>query len=182
MDPHTPLERVNYVVGQVLGVDCFTAEQDYFLAKHRLHNRYLHGWGVVRGLQVSLTDASELVVAPGLAIDCAGNEIHVCAPVSLKLPSQPPRLFLVLGYTETLTAPIPIPTTPEPAEGPTDDLAYSRIREGFRLEILDLDPLKGHRGRRAGTPGCGLPHPVCLARLTRGRQGWKVERRGHRRA
>ena len=49
------LERPNYVTGQILTADYFTTEQNYFLARLRRHNRYLHGWGVVRGFSVSVT-------------------------------------------------------------------------------------------------------------------------------
>jgi hypothetical protein len=45
-------ERVKYFYGQLLGVREFQSEQRYFLEKHRLHNRYLHGYGVVCGLAV----------------------------------------------------------------------------------------------------------------------------------
>lgn len=51
----TPLpefERLNYYYGQNLGVAEFLAEQQYFLEKLRLHNRCLHGWGIVCGLEV----------------------------------------------------------------------------------------------------------------------------------
>jgi len=45
-------ERVKYFYGQLLGVREFQSEQAYFFEKHRLHNRYLHGYGVVCGLEV----------------------------------------------------------------------------------------------------------------------------------
>lgn len=47
-----PLARVNYFHGQMLGVKEFKDEQAYFYEKHRLHNRFLHGYGVVCGLAV----------------------------------------------------------------------------------------------------------------------------------
>jgi hypothetical protein len=46
-------ERVKYFYGQLLGVRELQSEQSYFLEKHRLHNRYLHGYGVVCGLGVT---------------------------------------------------------------------------------------------------------------------------------
>jgi hypothetical protein len=45
-------ERVKYFYGQLLGVREFQSEQAYFFEKHRLHNRYLHGYGVICGLEV----------------------------------------------------------------------------------------------------------------------------------
>src|SRR5688500_10227169 len=50
--PLPRFERVKYFYGQLLGVREFQSEQAYFLEKHRLHNRYLHGYGVVCGLEV----------------------------------------------------------------------------------------------------------------------------------
>jgi len=50
--PLPRFERVKYFYGQLLGVREFQSEQSYFYEKHRLHNRYLHGYGVVCGLEV----------------------------------------------------------------------------------------------------------------------------------
>jgi len=44
--------RLNYFYGQMLGVADFQAEQNYFREKLKLHNRCLHGYGVVCGLLV----------------------------------------------------------------------------------------------------------------------------------
>ncbi len=45
--------------------------------KHRLHNRFLHGYGVVTGLEVSISDdpPGMVRVEPGYAIDRMGNDI-----------------------------------------------------------------------------------------------------------
>ncbi|MGB3516856.1 MAG: hypothetical protein WBA43_10385 [Elainellaceae cyanobacterium] len=83
-----PRERLNYVLGQVLGVNDFQQEQTYFLHKSQLHNRSLHGYGTVWGLAVSTanTDGTlELQVAPGLAIDPQGREVWVDALQCAKL-------------------------------------------------------------------------------------------------
>jgi hypothetical protein len=50
--PLPSFERVKYFYGQLLGVREFQSEQNYFFEKHRLHNRYLHGYGVICGLEV----------------------------------------------------------------------------------------------------------------------------------
>lgn len=44
--------RLNYFYGQMLGAADFQAEQAYFREKLKLHNRCLHGYGVVCGLRV----------------------------------------------------------------------------------------------------------------------------------
>jgi hypothetical protein len=63
------MERVRFFDGQLLTAADFEAEQKYHLEKRRLHNRMLHGFGVVDGLRVSVaggTDAT-VVVSPGFA-------------------------------------------------------------------------------------------------------------------
>ena len=48
------LERVRYFSRQALTAEDMTADQEYFRAKLRRHNRYLHGWGVVCGMIVEI--------------------------------------------------------------------------------------------------------------------------------
>jgi hypothetical protein len=50
--PVPEFRRLNYVYGQLLGAADFRSEQSYFRDKQRLHNRCLHGYGVVCGLLV----------------------------------------------------------------------------------------------------------------------------------
>ena len=176
MDPDSALERVNYFQGQLLSSSDLRAEQEYFSTRSRLHNRYLHGWGVVSGLEVTTAGSSDVVVEPGVAIDCAGNEIHMSAAVTLKIPETADAHFVVLQYAESLTSLVPATLGPTLADSlePT----FARIREGFLIDIVDVPPAAGHQ--EVGTPGCGLLHPVCIARIKPGRHGWKVKPRGRR--
>ena len=82
------LERVNFFDGKLLAAQDLSLEQTYHLERHRRHNRYLHGWGVVSGLSVSVADNTTITVHPGVAIDCAGNELVVgeCMHLSLNGP------------------------------------------------------------------------------------------------
>ena len=41
----------------------------------RHHNKHLHGWGIVCGLQVQCGDASHVTIRDGYAIDCEGNDL-----------------------------------------------------------------------------------------------------------
>jgi hypothetical protein len=50
--PIPEFRRLKYTYGQLLGVADFQAEQNYFREKQRLHNRCLHGFGVVCGLLI----------------------------------------------------------------------------------------------------------------------------------
>jgi hypothetical protein len=74
------LDRTRYFSGQLLTEADLNNEQSYWLAKSRLHNRYLHGWGVVCGMQVLCSEcAGWVTVKPGYAIDPCGNDIIVCS-------------------------------------------------------------------------------------------------------
>jgi hypothetical protein len=72
--------RPRYFSGQLLSDDDLTAEQQYVIKKNRLHNLYLHGWGVVCGLQVVCHDtcAGWVTVEQGYAISPCGDDIVVC--------------------------------------------------------------------------------------------------------
>src|SRR5581483_3583101 len=74
------LDRTRFFAGQLLSEADLNNDQSYWLAKNRLHNRYLHGWGVVCGLQVVCGDCDGWVtIKTGYAIDPCGNDIVVCA-------------------------------------------------------------------------------------------------------
>jgi hypothetical protein len=73
------LDRTRFFSGQLLTEADLNNEQSYWLAKNRLHNRYLNGWGVVCGLQVVCSECEGWVtVKTGYAIDPCGNDIIVC--------------------------------------------------------------------------------------------------------
>lgn len=73
------LDRTRFFAGQLLTDADLNNEQSYWLAKSRLHNRYLHGWGVVCGLQVVCAECDGWVtVKTGYALDPCGNDIIVC--------------------------------------------------------------------------------------------------------
>jgi len=169
------LQRVHYFTGQVLGEDDFNTEQNYFIQKHRLHNRHLHGWGVVNGLEVSVDKSNVVHVAPGIAIDCAGNELLLCSPRKLAAPRKAGEFYVVLEYHETQINSVPV------APGSTDSMIVnSRIQESFRLSITNVDPNSKHDGIGPGTAGCGSPHPVSIARLQKTPKAWKVIQCGRR--
>ena len=51
----------------------------YIVAKHRLHNRYLQGWGVARGLEVICHPCQgQVTVTTGYALSPCGDDIVVC--------------------------------------------------------------------------------------------------------
>lgn len=162
------LKRVHFYPNQVLTADALQGTQDYFLEKHRRHNRFIHGWGVVSGLGVSI-HGSKAVVQPGLAIDCEGNDLYLGTKNELDLPKEGPVLFVVLNFFEREAG---------PAADLEDTDSYDWegtfpiwIQEGCRIFLSEDDPSKGHE---PGTPGCGVRHPFSIARLVSGPKGWSV--------
>src|SRR5688500_10314645 len=91
------MERMRYFTGGFMTARDFRDEQEYFLSRTRLHNRMMHGWGIVCGLFVvphpdknCWDDA--VVVKCGLAIDCCGREVVVPKDlVSRKISESFPR-------------------------------------------------------------------------------------------
>ena len=178
-----PLKRVNYTFGLVLGVEEFVQSDTYFLAKHHVENRLLHGYGTVCGLAVLVHAAPAFVVqvTPGWAINPGGQQIKVshpmCKPVNdwlseslpaLKaalLTNAPPptlRLYVVLSSRECKTDVVPIPG--EPCRTQSSSMAPSRIADSFDL-MLCLDystspPVSSPPG--APSDGLSLTRPAQL--------------------
>jgi hypothetical protein len=99
-------DRLNYYYGQLLSAADFIAEQRYFREKLRLHNRCLHGYGVVCGLEVRVPQpttppvtTAAIEVGPGLAIDPDGNELVVRDAISV------PDLLAILSAAERAALP-----------------------------------------------------------------------------
>lgn len=73
-----PFEQPLWSAGQVLSSADLSSLQTYIKGKNRLHNRYLHGWGVVCGLEVVCDDCEgSVTIRAGFAIDPCGEDIVV---------------------------------------------------------------------------------------------------------
>lgn len=74
--------RPRFFAGQVLTADDLNRLDAYIRGKHRLHNRQLHGWGVVNGLEVTCGPCGNgVVVGCGYALSPCGEDIVVCDAV-----------------------------------------------------------------------------------------------------
>ena len=155
-------ERSRFFTGQVLTADDLQREQDYHRDKTRLHNRFLHGWGVVAGLRVSI-DQGVVVVAPGLALDCAGNELILPTEERVSLSGLTGRQYVTIRYVELPTAQIP---------SPSGEVEVSRIKEAVVLRVLSTNPQAGHSALPG--PGCGQSHELCLASISQRGSRWRV--------
>lgn len=156
-------ERLNYVFGQVLGVQDFRQEQLYLIHKNRVHNRTLHGYGTVHGLAVSLNeqvgDALEVEVAPGMAVDPLGREITItalqCALLNIWLRGAAPEgqviadtlerddagraiAYITLCYDECKTGEQPV--FGDPCRSDSEAIQPTRVRDLFRLDLAAAPP------------------------------------------
>jgi hypothetical protein len=169
-------KRNNYFFGKLLTAEDFQAEQQYFLEKHRLHNRLLVGFGVVTGLEVSTDHSSKdktvIRIDPGLAIDCQGREIMVCELLEISVPVNEDTKYVCIRYAEKETDPIPICDE--------DGLRNSRIEESSEITFQGTNPTRGHRRRKSRWLTCAQDHAIPLARLKHTSGGCRVDGRYHR--
>jgi hypothetical protein len=121
--------RPRFFAGQLLTDEDLALLGDYVVAKNRLHNRALWGPGVVCGLDVNCDPCGggTVIVQPGYAINCCGDDIVVPCPESVDVlslikdllksslgaecadPCEPPR---------PPRQPPPPPPPPPPGDGP----------------------------------------------------------------
>lgn len=90
------LQRPIFFSGQLLTEDDLQQLSDYAVTKFRLHNRFLHGSGVVCGLLVTCNPCGggKVTVQPGTALDCCGNDIHLPCAVELDINKMVAELRL----------------------------------------------------------------------------------------
>ena len=164
------IERIRYFAGQLLAVGDLAQEQLYLREKARRHNRMLHGWGIVGGLDVRPGPAdAEVTIAPGYALDPLGDEIVVADAVIVDLlrededgnavaPCPPPEgrkprrvrkkrspgrpLYLAIGYAECSSGPVP----------GGESVEYGRTRESFAVRLLTKLPASYRRRQDGDTP------------------------------
>jgi hypothetical protein len=160
----SPDKRVDYAYGMVLGLGEFLQEQQYFLQKDYLHERALHGYGTVYGLQVITTPAVDdagdytITVTPGMAIDQWGREVVVrsaqCARLGEWLAAQEQAdpgvialhagvsgeytVYVVAKYAECEDDLVPLPGQPCSSSAQTS--VPSRIRDAWDIELRWAPP------------------------------------------
>lgn len=91
--------RPNFFEGQLLTEDDLQSIVNYTVDKNRLHNRYLWGEGISCGLEVIPDRCSpgNVVVQPGYALDCCGNDLVLTCPAPLNLGRMVADLRRKLG-------------------------------------------------------------------------------------
>lgn len=168
------IKRVRYFAGQLLGAEDFEAEQRYVIERFRRLNRWLHGWGIVGGLRVSVSPG-EIVVSPGLALDCLGNEIELDRPASVALPAGGKASYLTVAFTERAVDPQQAFFDPPAADEVC--VEYRRLEEAAVLALEPVDPARGHAPPARRAEACGRAHPIAIARLVRIRSRWRLDPR-----
>ena len=161
---HSGLERVRFFPRQLITADDFLTEQQYVRQKQRRHNRFLHGWGTVCGLEVKAAPLEDVPwrvsISPGYALSPQGDEIYVPKPVCIDLAkcgmamvpdvcephivhpkplTKDNTIFVGIRYVECPTRPVRV----HPLGCGCDDTAceYSRIRDSFDITCLpELPP------------------------------------------
>jgi hypothetical protein len=176
-------------------VEDMVAESEYFREKLRRHNRYLHGWGIVCGLDVTpagiSTAPATVSISAGYALGPYGDEIYVGEPVLLDLsrcgpdaitdPCEPDLLhsrpgvgatvFVAIRYAECLAK--PVRAMPAGCACEEEDCEYSRVRDSFEISCLSALPpdpvptsLCDLRGKPVPCPAPPVSPWVVLAQVT----------------
>ncbi len=159
-------KRNRYFSGKMMSEKDFQDEQDYFREKHRLHNRFLHGYGVVTGLEVSVSDdpPGTVRVEAGYAIDPAGNDILLPEAQTVAFPERGKRACLMIEWAERETDFVPVRSS----EVEEEMLEATRVEESAAL-ALDT----ARTGDEEPCSGDG----IILARLKKRGGVWRVDKR-----
>ncbi len=149
----TTPKRNNYTDGTLLVANDFQNEQAYHRGLRHLHNAHLHGTGIVCGLDLIEHPApgcrpENLVLEPGLALDCCGQEIIVpertLVPVSELLDQDPDladrlngEVHLGIGLRRCDHGSDAVPTI-LPGCGAASTTQFSRVTEGFEFFLTEI--------------------------------------------
>jgi hypothetical protein len=169
------LKRVHYFFGQILSLDDFQAEQNYHRERLKRHNRFLHGWGVVTGLEVSAElngNEHTIVISPGMAVDSLGNEIVVGQPHKVCVNATASRLYVIARYAEQKTDAI--------SEGNENQTQYTRVEEGFAISIEAKEPRAASSSQAETIKSIDASSGVPIARLLLRKRRLTVDRKYRR--
>jgi hypothetical protein len=162
--PHEciPALRNRYFTGKFMNALDFRIEQDYVVKRRWLHNRLLHGWGIVCGLEVTYHDRPHcrsrwVIVQPGIALDCCGRELVVHEEIRHELPIEratqdgrtPLDAPFLLGIRFRADQEQPVPVLDDGRNCPSDGL-----EDNYWRECSELAEFPGQNG--AFPPGYWL--------------------------
>jgi hypothetical protein len=160
-DCHSPgvvsLERTRFFPRQLVAPNDLTQDQIYFREKLRRHNRLLHGWGIVCGARVDISEGCTVIIRPGYVLGPYGDEmvidpeltIDVCKPDSvgaLDCFDRDPwcrdvtrladgsTVYLAVRYVEHETRPVRVPGCGCGCD--EAECEYSRTRDDYEVKVL----------------------------------------------
>lgn len=196
-------KRSDFFSGKLLTPEDLGREQQYVREKLKRHNRTLHGFGIVSGLKVRI-NSGQIIVEPGLALDCEGNELLIETAQSVALPqllspSDAPSAdpssadasssaaspavnrhaaFLNVRFVADCDVTQCAQAANEVLAPETEQPANASVPvgESFELEVGRENCNRGHRHLRARWLACGQPHALTIAKLRRRTQGWTIDR------
>ncbi len=94
--PCSSATRNRYFRGKLLTVSDYQAEQRYMIARRRLTNRAMLGWGVVSGFALTVDEKQRVLrIGAGVALDRRGREVVACEEVALA--GEHDQLWLARG-------------------------------------------------------------------------------------
>ncbi len=147
--------RLHYFDGRLVTAADFRAAQNYQREKLWLHNRMLHGYGIVAGLEVAMQASADGVaqieIAPGYALDGYGRELIVPDALSITVGRDRRDFVVFLKYAEQadLSSALPMPdgesqvtqfieTAQVLFEAPTERLTPPPARADFAIPLARL--------------------------------------------
>jgi hypothetical protein len=162
-----PNERPRFYPRQIITADDLTLDQEYFREKLRLHNRLMHGWGVVCGATLEAMGTQKpwtIIVRPGHILGPYGDEVvifkdlcfdlrtrcleavamgeNLCAdtwqPPPAEAQTSPVACYVAVRYVQVQTRPVRIKAA---SCGCADDQCESsRWRDSYQICVLDTLP------------------------------------------
>jgi hypothetical protein len=146
--PANPFVALRVAYGMLLGEDDFHALMANPRGKLMLHNAWLHGTGVVHGLDVRRSGTRDLKVLPGLAVDGAGRELLQDCTVTLDIrqlldkaglkdpkdcSAETIEAYVVAAFDSCPSSAVPVLADPCDVTRKHDE--FSRIREQVKFSL-----------------------------------------------
>lgn len=134
--PSSQLKRVDPFQGLMIDADTWRDAHDYHRLHQQRHAVLLHGWGIVRGLEVHPNDPVDrsVRIAPGVAVDPDGRLMVVDQPIHYHLNTEEEGpIYLLLTFRD-------IPTEPFAVASDDGKRRPSRLREGYVVAEYDQLP------------------------------------------
>lgn len=160
--------RNRYFSGKLKSSADYRAEQTYMIARRRLLNRAMLGWGVVSGFAIDADEARALRVGRGVALDRIGREVVACDAATLQhaddllwLASSNDACGVKVGEASAGAFVLQVHYAERPIDGVRirddcggDRCEHNRVCETVVYSLVQLDCDSG----LPDCPGCDQPH------------------------